>query len=457
MRLLKFIFSKLFICIFLIAALCAAITFLCVYVHSVLPAAAAVALAYAIGLAAALSLLFGESPSEFKCAWLIAIVALPVCGAVLYFLSYLNRCQRCDRTVSLPQATCFSYEYFNDGAPFLDRLISLVSSAKNQVYLEFYIISKGHIWGALRREIENALKRGVKIKIIYDALGSAYRAPLKDFKKLKEGGAEIKVFNKLRPLPVSRLNFRDHRKIAVIDDEAVFLGGVNVADEYANLSSPHGHWKDGGALFFGQIAAVYSRIFLNLFEDAEFDFKHVYGKSGNIILTPVADEPECRGSVCEDDLARAICAAEQRIYVFTPYLCMGDKLHDAVSAAARRGTDVKIIIPHVPDKKFTYAITKTYCEKLIKSGVQVYTYTPGFMHFKGVVCDDVALLGSYNFDFRSMRLNYECGVWGGEELAGDIAKDFTNCLALCERYEPKKRGALARAAGKLLCLFAPLV
>ncbi|MDE7087824.1 MAG: hypothetical protein K2O67_06500 [Clostridia bacterium] len=183
----------------------------------------------------------------------------------------------------------------------------------------------------------------------------------------------------------------------------------------------------------------------------------MYGKSGNIVLTPVADEPERKGSVCEDALAAALYGAERRAYIFTPYLCMGDKLHDAVVDAVRRGVDVKIIIPHIPDKKLTYAITKTYCERLIKAGVQVYTYTPGFMHFKGVICDDRALIGSYNFDFRSMRLNYECGVWGGEELAYEMAKDFESCLALCQRYELKKRGLLARGTGRLLCLFAPLV
>ncbi|MDE7087823.1 MAG: PLDc N-terminal domain-containing protein [Clostridia bacterium] len=230
---------------------------MCFYVHSLLPAAAAVGLSYALGLIAALCLLFGDSPSEFKCGWLIIIVALPVGGAVLYYLSYLSRCQKCQKAAALPEATCFSYEYFSDGAPFLDRLINLVSSAKKEVFLEFYIISKGHIWGALCRELRKALRRGVTVKIIYDGLGSALRAPKSDFKALKRNGAQIKVFNKILPLPVSRLNFRDHRKIAVIDGEAVFLGGVNIADEYANLSSPHGHWKDGGAVFFGQIAAVY--------------------------------------------------------------------------------------------------------------------------------------------------------------------------------------------------------
>lgn len=455
MRFLKFVFSRFFICITVIAALTAAIIFLCVYIHSLLPAAAAVGLAYALSLIAATCLLIGKSPFEFKCGWLTVIVALPVAGAVLYFISYLSRCQKRGRTRVMPRAGCSGFEYFADGAEFLNRLISLISTAKKQVFLEFYIISKGHIWDAVCRELFKALERGAEVKIIYDGLGSALRAPKKDFKRLKKAGAKIKIFNKLTPVPVSRLNFRDHRKIAAIDGRAVFLGGVNVADEYANLSSPHGYWKDGGALFYGQVAKIYSDLFLAAFNGD--NFKEYAPSEDKFTLFPVTDEPERDGSVCEDYLASAINSATRRVCIFTPYLCMGDKLGDALVFAARRGTEVKIIIPKIPDKKLTYAITKTYSRKLIPHGVRVFAYTPGFMHFKGVICDDRALLGSYNFDYRSMRLNYECGVMGGEKLADEMARDFENCLALSEELGYKRQCAVKRFFGALLCLFAPLV
>lgn len=458
MRFIKFVFSRFFICITVIAALIAAIIFLCIYIHSLLPAAAALAVSYLFSLIAALHLLIGDSPSEFKCVWLIAIVALPVSGAVLYCLMCLSRPRMTCGESALTASSCTAYEYFTDGATFLDRLTAHISTAKKQVLLEFYIISKGHIWGAMFRELKNALARGVEVKIIYDGLGSALRTPKKDFKTLIKAGAQIKVFNRLLPLPVSRLNFRDHRKIAVIDNDAVFLGGVNVADEYANLTAPHGYWKDGGVMFFGNIAGVYSRIFLSAF-GGENPERHANMPqlTGKYTLYSVADEPDRTGSACEDMLAAAIYSARERVYVFTPYLCTGDKLHDALVFAARRGADVKIIIPAIPDKKLTYAITRTYCERLAAEGVQVFIYTPGFMHFKGVVCDGAALVGSYNLDFRSMRLNYECGVFGGEELAADIARDFADCLALSQPFEPKKRHAAGRMARSLLRLFAPLV
>lgn len=458
MRLIRFVFSRFFICLTVIAALLAAIIFLCVYIHSLLPAAAAIALSYLLSLISALNLLSAESPAEFKCGWLILIVALPVLGAVLYFLSFFGRAQKAPPSEALPPSSCTSFRYFTDGATFLDSLISRISTAKKYVYLEFYIISKGHIWEAFYRELLKAQDRGVEIKIIYDGLGSALRAPKKDFKALEKSGAEIKIFNRITPLPVSRLNFRDHRKIAVIDDDAVFLGGVNIADEYANLCSPHGYWKDGGALFFGDVAFIFSRVFLSLFNGERADWSGDMPRlTGKYKLFPVADEPERAGSMCEDLLASALYSAKERAYIFTPYLCMGDKLHDALIFAARRGADVKLLIPAVPDKKITFAITRSYCERLAESGVNIYFYTPGFMHFKGAVCDNKALLGSYNLDFRSMRLNYECGVMGGGELADEMAGDFTACLALSQRLQPKKRGAAGRFARSLLRLFAPLV
>lgn len=458
MRLFRFVFSRFFICITVIAALVAAIIFLCVYIHSLLPAAAAIGLAYLLSLIAALCLLVGDSPAEFKCVWLIVIVALPVAGAVLYALSRLSRTQRAPRIPALPPSSCSSYEYFADGATFLDRMVSLVSTAKRQVYLEFYIISKGHMWGAVCRELKTALARGVEVKLIYDGLGSALHAPKKDFKELVRAGAKIKVFNSILPLPVSRLNFRDHRKIAVIDNDAVFLGGVNIADEYANLTAPHGYWKDGGALFFGNIADVYSRIFLSAFNGETPDWSaHMPRLTEKHTLYPVADEPERAGGYCEDLLASALYSARERVYIFTPYLCIGDKLHGALSFAARRGADVKIIIPEIPDKKLTYSVTRSYCERLVGEGVKVYTYTPGFMHFKAMVCDNSVLLGSYNFDFRSMRLNYECGVLADNDLADEIARDFVSCLALSRPFTSKRRRAAGRVSLALLRLFAPLV
>lgn len=450
MRLLKFLFSRFFICISVIAALIAAIIFLCVYIHSLLPAAAAIALAYLLSATAATATLIKDVPEAFACAWLAVIIFLPIVGAVSFALYSASRRKAGSETPYPDKAYFDGFEYFDDGGEFLERLIEFSDSAKKSIYLEFYIVAKGKVWSRVYNSLTSALNRKVEVKIIYDGLGSALRAPLKDFKKLKAAGAEIKIFNKLIPAPVSRLNFRDHRKIAAFDDRAVFLGGVNIADEYSNLTSPHGYWKDGGALFFGQIAKVYSRIFLCDFSQTP---PPPCGGDGKFPILPVTDGPENRGSLCEDILARAIYSAEKKVYIFTPYLCVSQKLCDALAFACKRRVEVKIIIPGVPDKKLTYSITRAYCKKLVSRGAEIYEYSPGFMHLKGVICDNRALLGSYNLDFRSLQLNRECGVWAGRELADKMSADFESSLTQCRKFNGEK-SRLPLAIAKII---APLV
>lgn len=484
MRLLRFLFSRLFICLVMIAALIAAIVFLCVYIHSLLPAAAAICLSYLLSMSAALYLLANDGAIDFKFVWLALIIAFPIGGAVLCLLSHV--CARKGKSAEImPAAECSVCEFFDDGAKFLKRLTELISLSQKSVYLEFYIISKGHIWGDIFNRLQLALARGVEVKIIYDSWGSAVRAPKKDFKTLTAAGAQIKVFNKLSPLPVSRINLRDHRKIAVIDGQAVFIGGVNVADEYAHLVSPHAFWKDGGALFYGQTATRFSELFLRQFGEGDDGFINpkespppplpypssaalnggyngVNAQKASVIrekftVLPVADAPDGNGGIFEDEVAAAVYGAKKRVHIFTPYLCAGEKLCGALAYAARRGVDVAIIIPAVPDKRLPFAITRTYAEKLIRKGVAVYEYTPGFMHFKGAVFDDTAYIGSYNLDFRSTRLNFENGVFCTGGICQELENDFIACLALSRPKAARKDGALRRLYNSLLCLFAPLI
>lgn len=454
MHVLRFLFSKLFICLFTVAALCAATVILCLYLHSLLPVAAAICLAYLLSFAAALYLLIREGAVAFKCAWLAVIIALPIVGALLCFISHVcspkggyGKC--------LPETGYDGYEFFDDGSILLKRLTRLISQAQKSIYLEFYIIAKGRIWSEIYTRLRSALERGVEVKIIYDGLGSALRAPKRDFKELIACGAQVKAFNRLSPLPLSRINIRDHRKLAVIDNKTAIIGGVNIADEYAHITSPHAYWKDGGALFTGQAAGVFAELFLSLFngENPDICAAQPHGER----LTIVADMPDKGGGVFEDSIASAIYAAKRRIYIYTPYMCFGEKLCDALSYAAGRGVEVIILIPAVPDKKLPYAITGIYARKLHENGVIIYEYTPGFMHFKGAVFDDTAYIGSYNFDFRSTRLNYENGVFCKGEIVRDLTADFIACLQLSRPVSFKKRNVFAKLWGGILCLFAPLV
>jgi len=456
-RFLKFIFSGLFFCIIFIAAVYAAIIFLCLYLHSLLPAALGVAIAYTLSIASALFLFCREGSNDYKCAWLAVIAALPVVGAIAYAISCTGIVKVKNEAQSAP-SSCRSCKYFKDGTCYLKKLEEITASAKKSVYLEYYIISKGRVWGLLCKQLENALKRGVSVKIIYDGLGSVMRAPVRDFKRLVKQGAEVKVFNKLRPFPISRLNSRNHRKIAVIDGETVFLGGVNIADEYANISSPHGYWKDGGVMLLGGIAARYNEIFLsdfygksNLSEDSDGEREET-----TFPVLAVADAPENKNRCCEELITAKIYSAEKRVCIFTPYLCVSEKLKAALIYAAKRGVSVRIIIPEIPDKRVTFEITLSFAAELSANGVEVYRYVPGFMHAKCVICDDEVLLGSYNFDYRSMRLNYECGIWTGGKLAEEAHADFKDSLIASKRLNEGKISAVRKAVRAALKLFAPL-
>lgn len=454
MNVLRFIFSKLFICLFTVVMLCVATVFLCLYLHSLLPIAAAICLAWLLSVAAAILMLIRQGAVEFKCAWLAVIIALPVAGAVLCFISHA-RSPKGGNGKCLPEVGFDECQLLNDGSILLKRLIELISKAQQSVYLEFYIIAKGSIWSQVFNQLNSALERGVEVKIIYDSWGSALRVPKKDFKKLIDSGAQVKAFNRLSPLPLSRINIRDHRKLAIIDNKTAIIGGVNIADEYAHITSPHAYWKDGGALITGQAAGEFSKLFLSLFNGITPDIcaTQIQGEPLNI----VADMPDKGGGVFENMIASAIYAAQRRIYIYTPYMCLGEKLCDALAYATSRGVEVIVLIPSVPDKKLPYAITKIYARKLHENGVIIYEYTPGFMHFKGAIFDDTAYIGSYNFDFRSTRLNYENGIFCKGQLADDLTADFISCLHLSQAVSFNKQSLFSKLWGGILCLFAPLV
>lgn len=454
MRVFRFVFSKLFICLFTVVALCAATAFFCLYLHSLLPIGVAICLAYALSVGATLYLLRMPYQAHTKCAFISLIIFLPVVGATLCLICLASSPrQTCGKRI--PQTSYTHLQYFNDGGTLLQKLIEEISSAQKFVYLEFYIISKGEVWSDICTQLLNALDRGVQVKIIYDGLGSALKSPKKDFKRLIAAGAKIKTFNKPTPFPLSRLNVRDHRKLAIIDDDFALLGGINLADEYAHKTRPYGFWKDGGVIFYGNAALTFKEVFLSLFEGRAPKFKN-QAQKGNA-LAVVADSPDRGGGVFENEVAAKIYAAKSKIFIFTPYLCLNEKLFDALAFAALNGVEVAILIPGVPDKRLPYAITKIYANELMAYGVSVYKYTHGFMHFKGAVFDDLAYIGSYNFDMRSTRLNYEVGVFAKGELASELEKDFAACRAVSLPLEQSKQGCAKKLFCGALRLLAPLI
>ncbi|MDE7264947.1 MAG: phosphatidylserine/phosphatidylglycerophosphate/cardiolipin synthase family protein, partial [Clostridia bacterium] len=342
--------------------------------------------------------------------------------------------------------------YFDSGNDYFAALIREIETAKKRVCLEYFIISRGKIFAELFSALQQAKRNGAEIFVIMDGVGSAFRCGRKELKRLK-AIAEVKIFHRLTPMPYSRLNFRDHRKIATVDGRAAFTGGVNIADEYANIRSPHGYWKDTGVAVYGAAAQIFEGMFLSVFRKKYY---MDYPKGGEKRCLPYCDCPPHRSGFCENLYAHAIANSKRCVYITTPYFCAGEKLCSALAFAAERGVDVRVIIPHVPDKKYAFELSKASAEKLIARGVQFYEYTPGFMHSKSMVCDDSLFIGSYNFDYRSMRLNYECGVALDGKVADDAERDFWECLRLSEPLCDNP-SFLRRAYRFFLKLVAPLM
>ena len=469
MRILKIVFSLNFLYILLIAAQVAAIIFLCLFVPSVIPLAAAYAGTFLLSAITAAVLLVRGGGSEAKCAWFVLIAGLPVAGSVIYLLA-TARGRRCGilkvnaGTLGDISAcagdmcgTCAAgYDraiYFRDGLALFERLFSEIKRAKLRVYVEFFIICRGRIFDLFLAALRQAKQNGTEIKVLVDGVGSAFKLRRKDVNRLKETGAEVKVFHRITPFPRSRLGFRDHRKIVTIDGKLAFTGGVNLADEYANINSPYGYWKDTGVAVFGSVAKIFEGMFEAMWNgSAEIPFEGV----GENFCLPYCDSPPEKG-FCEELYVHKISAATKRVHIMTPYFCVSEKLAGALEFAARRGVDVKVLLPHIPDKPYAFELSKACAHMLEPSGVKFYEFTPGFMHAKTLICDSEVFLGSYNFDFRSMRLNYECGIMFNGSICDEVEYDFLDCLS---RSQPLTEGKISHArrfSRFILKLFAPLI
>lgn len=465
----RLIFSGNFIYILLIAAETAAIVFLCLYIPALLPYAVAITGIWLFtAITVAIIVCRGESP-EINCALALLAVILPVAGCIIYYFASVKH-KRCNLKIhglyaengvcAAAAADCGTggakYEksvYLKDGTEYFNLLFREIENAERFVYLEYFIVGRGRIFRRMLSALRRAKSRGAEIKLIIDGIGSAFRIGRKERKLLASVGAEIKIFHRLTPFPRSRLNYRDHRKIAVIDGKIAFTGGINIADEYANIDSPYGYWKDTGVAVYGCAAGVFAAMFLSVWHGR---YEVTAENTGENLCVPYCDSPKNKSAFLENAYVCAINAAKERVHIFTPYFCVSEKINSALSFAAARGVDVKIIVPHIPDKKYAFEITKAYAAPLAARGVKFYEYTPGFMHAKSMICDQSLYIGSYNMDFRSMRLNYECGIVFDGAITDEAERDFKECMRLSSVFRTEKPSVLRRALRFVLKLFAPL-
>ena len=454
-----------------------------------------------------------DKSASIKMPWLILIMAFPVLGTILYMLIGLSGSTRkmrqryadIDRILlpllsqdprvrtSLeemsPAAAGIAYYlkehsgypaykntdviYYNDAADGLEAQLKDMALAEHFIFMEYHAIEEAEAFDRILDVLRDRVAAGVDVRIFYDDIGSIGFVNTDFVKRMESLGIKCRVFNPLFPLLNVFFDNRDHRKITVIDGQVGYTGGYNIANEYFNLTHPYGHWKDTGLRLEGDAVRSLTVTFLemwNAVKDNDKDDKdflqylprttHIAGENGFVI--PYADSPLDEVHVGEDVYISVAEQAQHYVYYMTPYLIITDEMNHAFSLAAKRGIDVRIITPGIPDKKIIYAVTRSYYNRLVKNGVRIYEYTPGFCHAKMCVSDDVmATCGTINLDYRSLYHHFEngCLLYGCGSVV-DIKQDFDETFPLCEEVTEKYRtgrSAFLTFGQLILRLFAPLM
>ena len=443
--------------------------------------------------------------ADYKIAWIVLILLLPPVGAIFFLLLRARpkprrklKKLRADGSVEedplyegadklppsfdgadefarqcalytakqggLPATDYTHVEYFTTGEDYEKRLLEELEKAERYIFLEYFIIARGKFWGEVLDILRRKRKAGLDVRVIYDDIGSMFKVPTNYAEMLEKEGIPCICFNRFRPVLDVAQNNRTHRKIAVIDGRVAFTGGINLADEYINATHPFGHWKDTGVLFEGRAVQNMTALFLQTWtlkgEEADTARYLSDAPSGKPCLC-FGDSPfDGDRNLCEDLYLRLIYNAKKYVYIFTPYLIPDEEMKRALITAARSGVDVRILVPHIPDKRYVFAVTKAFAVHLAKQGIRVYRYTPGFVHAKSIVADGkYCVIGSSNIDFRSFYLHFENNMmFFDEEMSGAIEKDF---LDACEKSAPimpiLKDNWLKALCRAILRYFAPLM
>ncbi|MDR0946399.1 MAG: phospholipase D-like domain-containing protein [Ruminococcus sp.] len=393
-------------------------------------------------------------------------------------------------------------EYFDTGETFFEKFKTDLKSAEKFILIEFFIVDVGSVFDETFEILKECAKRGVSVKFMYDGMGSQIILPSHFERRISAvENIECRVFNPMRPLVSTIQNNRDHRKIVVIDGEIAYTGGVNLADEYMNRKVLYGHWKDNAIRFTGEAVWSFTVAFFELWNVAPMDAKrrfefitpdtlefkvkikkrftlkklspiifktdeivkyrkHLAGDKGFII--PYNDSPQDNENVGESVYLEIINRADSYVFITSPYLVIDHEMYSALTFAAKRGVDIRLLLPKIPDKPYMQYIARSFYRSLINAGVRIFEYTPGFIHAKTFISDsNIATVGSVNLDYRSLFLHYECGcVLIGSKEIKKIRADFINTLEVSQEitiqtiqnFNPVKE-----LIGIILKVFAPLL
>lgn len=457
-----------------------------------------------------------ESPA-YRLSWIILVAVFPIVGSIFYLFAGNKRLMRDmkDRLngqmrhhqrdlesvpnalgillqesprigaiakyvndyAGMPVSAGVDVSYFINGESMIDRLIADLEAAQSHIFLEFFIIEYGQMFDRIFTVLKKKAKQGVQVRLIYDDFGCLLRLPEDFVDQLKKENIQALKFNPVRPIVSLVYNTRDHRKYIIIDNKVAYTGGLNIADEYINAIERFGYWKDTMIRIEGAAVWNLTQMFLTLWNayiPTELDFNKFMdfdsmAKSQELIdhrdssgyVQPFSDSP-LDGEVLGENVYREILnTAERYVYIFTPYLVISYELQTAMILAAKRGIDVRLMTPGIPDKKLVYRITRSYYRPLVEGGVKVFEYSPGFLHAKSFVADDrIAIVGTINLDYRSLYLHFETAtlLYYHPEIKA-IKDDFIACQFEATRIRNKhlRRTILGGVIDSLLRLLAPFV
>jgi len=445
-------------------------------------------LGWALQLAVFLYIINRDEIPEFKLPWILVLLLVPVTGAFIFLLFSSNDASRKQRRRheavvetlrpyaeqspppeglrerspaaamqaeylrAIAGAACRGgtrTEYYALGDDAWPALLEALEDAKRFIFLEYFVIQPGRVWDSIHEVLLRKARQGVAVYVMYDDFGAIKYLPSKYYRTLQEEGIHALPANRLRPVFTKSHNNRDHRKITVVDGAVGFAGGFNLADRYMNLETVFGHWKDSAVRLEGPSVQNLTAMFIaswNTQTDEPIDpaaFLDTVPPAQDAPgwTAPFGDGPPplYTDRIGKDIYLSMIFAATDHIYITTPYLICDYEILNALRLAAKRGVDVRIITPHIPDKKAVFLMTRSNYRPLVQDGVQVFEYTPGFIHAKNFLVDgELAVCGSINLDFRSLVHNFESAVWMyGTECIADMEQDFRDTEAKSQRITPE--------------------
>jgi len=506
---MKKVFNRLTWTIFLIALQVAVVIFFSLTVRTLLPFLVYVAMG--ISALVFLFIIKSDKASSYKISWIIIILLFPIGGGTLYLVAGNKRPTKkiashmdehaligklldedgnlpfiekveCGRMFSLFQyiRNCSSYhafqntqvKYYPMGQLMFDDMLIELAKAEKFIFIEYFIIKKSHMWDKMLEILEYKASKGVDVRLIVDDMGSHRLFSRSYERNLRSKGIKVLRFNPLVPYLQLFMNYRDHRKIMIVDGLVAFNGGINIADEYINKKNPFGIWKDTGVRLDGNAVWSFTLMFIEMWDTFCQENEHIDNhlsyksttpdtiKPDGLVL-PYSDSPLYNEELAENVYVDILYHAEKYVYIYTPYLIISEKMAKALQMTAKRGVDVRLITPGIADQKIPHRLARSYYRRLLEGGVKIFEYTPGFLHAKSFISDDeVAIVGTINLDYRSLYLHFECATLLFRSSAiQDIKDDFIQTLNESKeiQLDTRKRRIFNELLDGILHLFAPLM